>query len=91
MDKQTFNEIFQSQKFTDHTVLKFEDRLREHGEVQVKTASGAVYSMHLGDWGLIEESEDAAFITLFAKDGQVHSICTREIEAINTHRGYLEN
>jgi hypothetical protein len=63
------------------------DRLTEHGEVQVLTASGGVYTMHLGDKGEFNNS----MLLLIDREGQQHSIFWEQVEGINTHRGYKES
>lgn len=88
MGHKTFKEIIaEGVKVSDVKVNTFIQRLTEHGEVQIKTAAGAVYTMHLGDKGNLEDG----VISFTTRDGERNNIFTDQIEAINTHKGYQES
>jgi hypothetical protein len=61
-------------------------RLSEHGECQVKLASGEVFSIHLGDEGDIDDNS----LTFKDASGNVWVLFEDQIEGFWTHLGTKE-
>lgn len=61
-------------------------RLAEHGECQIKMASGDVYSIHLGDLGDFDDNG----ITFKDASGNVWFLFEEQIESFWTHLGTKE-
>ena len=64
----------------------FQTMLNAHGEVQVVMASGATYSIHLGDKGTF----DLTSITLVDKEGSYNVLLWAQVEGMFFHKGYKE-
>jgi hypothetical protein len=64
----------------------FQTMLNSHGEVQLVMASGATYSIHLGDKGTF----DVLSITLVDKEGSYNVLLWSQVEGMFFHKGYKE-
>ena len=87
MFDKTFKDlIFGGLTLTNPMAQIWAQRLGNHGEVQVNVASGKTYSMHQGDIGTVDDT----CIILVDREGTTHCIMWTQVEAVWTHRGYLE-
>jgi len=68
-------------------IRMFSSRLEAHGEVQVRMEDGSEFSMHLGDMGLIEDTN----ILFQDREGQIWVLMADSIAQIYTHLGYKES
>jgi len=86
MDKSKFKRLGDFTSCAHPMGSQYITRLQYHGEVQILTCSGSVYTTHLGDQGVIE----GKFLHFEDRSGEVHTINLDEVETLNTHLGYKE-
>lgn len=78
----TFRELFENGYSVQHpTAQLFREKLLAHGEVQLNLASGAVWSVHLGDVGDLYGDH----VCFRDAKGNVVSILWQNVEYIWTH------
>lgn len=64
----------------------FASILDNHGECQVRLASGEIHSLHAGDSGLLSEDE----VIYTDREGQYVALFWDQVEAVWFHIGYKD-
>jgi len=80
-----FKELL-GEEVNNSKALVFLSILTNHGEAQVKLASGVIHSIHLGDSGYVDESH----IIYTDREGGYQAIFWDQVEALDFHMGYKE-
>lgn len=80
-----FKTLF-SEGVNNPKAMVFMNILSNHGEAQVKLASGTIHSIHMGDRGYLDDN----YLSYSDREGAYQAIFWDQVEALDFHIGYKE-